>query len=103
MVNLFPSEEESLRMSTQVEDGGSKVNLSDAILDVEPQKAFSIAHSSLNTANLPADVEREVALAVSWGDPIYNYSHHSLALASFDSFTRPYRAAGLELRHVLSL
>ncbi|MFZ9999095.1 MAG: hypothetical protein ACO3F8_00680 [Holophagaceae bacterium] len=82
LVNLFPSEEDSSRMSTLIEGSGSNVKLSDAILDVEPQKAFSIAHSSLNTANLSADVEREVALAVSWGDPIYNYSHHSLALAS---------------------
>jgi len=49
-------------MSTQVEDGGLKVKLSDAILDVEPQKAFSIAHSSLNAANLPAPevIAREI-------------------------------------------
>jgi hypothetical protein len=89
LVNLFPSEEDSLRMTPEIPCDGPKLKLSDAILDVEPQKAFSIAHSLLDTANLSDGVVREVALAVSWGDPIYNYSHHSLALASL-LHLRPY-------------
>ena len=82
LVNLFPSEEESLRMTAELQNSRSKLKLSDAILDVEPQKAFTIANTLLNTASLSENVVTEVAQAIAWGDPIYNYSHHSLALAS---------------------
>ncbi len=82
LINLFPSEESSLRIGSQPLDHKLAIKLSDTILDVEPQLAFTVANTLFSDNDYVDDAIRDIAYAVSWGDPIYNYSHHSLALAS---------------------
>ena len=82
LVNLFPTEEAEDRLRPADPKGEiSEAALADAILDVEPAKAYGLALALLEGKGAEA-VLRALAEAASANDPAFNHAHHTLLVAA---------------------
>ena len=82
LVNLFPTVEPEERLRPELPAGeATEAALTDAILDVEPAKAFGLARALCEGQGAEA-VLRALAEAASGNDPAFNHAHHTLLVAA---------------------
>jgi hypothetical protein len=84
LVNFFPTDDEADRVKAEaptIEPADPAATLLDALLDAEPARAMGLV-ALLRCKSGDEGVLRVLAQAAALNNPVFNHSHHVLALAA---------------------